>query len=144
MGREKRGERLSAELPAIAVINSTPDAVELLRNAFTAAGFVVVTCYTHDIRDGKVDFEAFMRQHQPRVIVYDIAPPYGQNFRLYEHIRSMPAARGCQFVITSMNPARLEGLVGRDEQVYEVVDRAEDIERIVWAAKEASRARPTR
>jgi hypothetical protein len=56
----------------------------------------------------------------------------------------MPAARGCQFVITSMNPARLEGLVGRDEQVYEVVDRAEDIERIVWAAKEASRARPTR
>lgn len=72
---------------------------------------MVVTGFTHDLRDGKLDFESFMRQREPRVIVYDVAPPYERNFRLFQHVRSMPAVAGCHFVLTSMNPARLEGLV---------------------------------
>ena len=128
----------------IAIVNSTPDAVALLREAMYSAGFVVVSCYTHDIRDGRIDFEAFMRQHRPRVIVYDIAPPYERNYRLFQHVRSMPVSEGCQFVISAMNPARASELVGRDEQLYEVVDRAEDLMRLVQAVKEATRARATR
>src|SRR4051812_8979254 len=107
--------------PTVAIVNTTPDAVEMLRIVFTSAGFVVVSCYTHDIRDGKVDFEAFMRQHSPRVIVYDLAPPYGPNFRLFEHVRGMPAVQQSQFVLTSVNPKNVAGLIGRDEHVYEVV-----------------------
>ena len=128
----------------VAIVNSTPDAVEMLRQAMYSAGLVVVSCYTHDIRDGKIDFEAFMRQHEPRVIVYDLAPPYERNYRLFEHVRAMPVSQGCQFVVSAMNPARVVDLVGRDEQVYEVVDRAEDLMRLVQAVKEATRARPTR
>lgn len=130
--------------PTIAIVNTTPDAVDMLRDVFARAGFLVVSCFTHDIRDGRVDFEAFMRQHQPRVIVYDFAPPYERNFRLFQHIRRMPAVEGCHFVLTSVNPANLNGLLGRDEQVYEVVDRHEDLMRLVQAVKEASRARSAR
>jgi CheY-like chemotaxis protein len=128
----------------MAVVNSTPDTIELLRQLFFQAGFMVVSCFTHDIRDGRIDFEAFMRQHQPRVVVYDIAPPYERNYRLFEHVRAMPVSEGCQFVLTSTNPARLAHLAGRDEQIYEVVDREEDLLRLARAVKEASRARPTR
>jgi CheY-like chemotaxis protein len=128
----------------VAIVNSTPDVVEMLRQLFFQAGFMVVSCYTHDIRDGRTDFEAFMRQHQPRVVVYDVAPPYEANFRMFEHVRAMPVSEGCHFVLTSTNPARIVNLVGRDEQVYEVVDRAEDLLRLAQAVKEASRARPTR
>jgi CheY-like chemotaxis protein len=135
---------MMSESATVAVVNSTPDAVEMLRSALYDAGFTVVSSYTHDIRDGKVDFEAFMRQHQPRVIVYDIAPPYARNFRLYEHVRAMPVAGTAQFVLTSMNPTRVIDLVGRDEQVYEVVDNQADLMRLVQAVKEASRARATR
>jgi CheY-like chemotaxis protein len=103
-----------------------------------------VSCYTHEVRDGKIDFEAFMRQHRPRVIVYDVAPPYERNFRLFEHIKKMPAVRDCQFVITSTNPSRILNLVGRDEHVYEVVDNTDDLSRLVHAVKDATRARPTR
>lgn len=128
----------------VAIVNSTPDAIEMLRHLLFQAGFLVVSCYAHDIRDGRTDYEAFIRQHQPRVIVYDIAPPYERNFRMFEHVRAMPVSEGCQFVLTSMNRAHLGKLVGRDEQVYEVVDRDEDLLRLVQAVKEASRARPTK
>ncbi len=132
------------EPPTVAIINTTPDAIEMLREVLSRAGFLVVSCYTHDIREGKLDLEAFMRQHRPRVIVYDIAPPYERNFRLFQHVRSMPAVQECQFVLTSMNPKNTVGLVARDEQVYEVVDRAEDLLKLVTAVKEASRARAIR
>ena len=133
-----------ADTPTVAIVNSTPDAVEMLRHALTGAGFMVVSTFTHDIRDGRVDFEAFMRQHRPRVIVYDVAPPYGRNFQLYEHVRGMPGCEHAHFVLTSMNPIHVQALVGRDERVYEVVDREDDLMRLVSAVKEAARARPTR
>jgi hypothetical protein len=134
----------SAEPTTVAVVNTTPDAVEMLRHVLTQAGFVVVSCFTHEIRDGTVNFEAFMRQHRPRVIAYDLAPPYETNFRLFQHVRSMPAVAGCQFVLTSVNPANVVRLVGRDERIYEVVDREEDLMLFAGAVKEASRARAVR
>jgi CheY-like chemotaxis protein len=87
-----------------ALINTTPDVVEMLKQVLERAGFFVATCFTFDIRDGCIDLEAFVRQHRPRVILYDLAPPYETNFRLFEHIRSMPALEDAQFVLTSMNP----------------------------------------
>jgi hypothetical protein len=129
------------ESTTIAIINTTPDAVDYLRNVFEQAGFMVVTCFSYDIRDAVIDFEAFMRHHQPRVIVYELAPPYEPNLRLFHHVRKMPATQSAHFVVTAMNPARVIELVGREQQVYEVVDREEDMLRLVHAVKEATRAR---
>lgn len=133
-----------AERTTVAIVNTTPDTVSMLRAVLESAGFLVVSCFTHDIRDGQMDFEAFMRLHRPRVIVYDLAPPYERNFQLFQHVRAMPAVREAHFVITSVNPKHVVGMVGRDEHVYEVVDREEDLLDLVQAVKEASRARDTR
>lgn len=116
----------------------------MLRDVMESAGFMVVSCFTHDIRDGQMDFEAFMRLHRPRVIVYDLAPPYERNFQLFQHVRAMPVVQGAHFVITSVNPKHVVGMVGRDQHVYEIVDREEDLLDLVKAVKEASRARDTR
>ena len=126
------------------VLNTSADIIDLLRNALERAGIVTITAFTHDIRDGAVDFDAFIRQHAPDVIVYDIAPPYDANWKLFQHLSSRPAAKGRQFVITATNPAHVEKLVGRDQHVYEVVGKAEDLGQIARAVKEAGRARPTR
>lgn len=135
---------LLLEPTTVAIVNTTPDAVEMLRVVLSKAGFVVVSCYTHDIRDGKVDFDAFMRQHRPRVIAYDLAPPYEANLRLFHHVRAMPVVQECQFVLTSVNPPNVLRLLRADERVYEVVDREEDLMQFVHAVKEASRARAVR
>jgi hypothetical protein len=121
--------------PTVAVVNSAPDAVEMLRESLEDAGFLVVTCFTHEIRDGRIDFEAFIRTHRPSV---------AKNLRLFQHVRSLDFVRDIQFVLTAMNPANVHKLVGRDEKIYEVVDRDEDLHRWIDAVKQASRARPTR
>ena len=66
-----------------AVFNTSPDLVDLVRRAFEPAGIVTVSVLTHQIREGAIDLEAFIRQHDPRVIVYDIAPPYDANWALF-------------------------------------------------------------
>ena len=132
------------ERVTVAIVNTTPDAVDMLRHTFESAGFVVVSCFTHDIRDGQIDFASFITQHRPRVIVYDLAPPYEKNFRLFQHVRAMDVVQGVHFVITSVNPPNVRDLFGRDERIYEIVDREEDLMTLVQAVKQASRARDTR
>jgi DNA-binding NtrC family response regulator len=130
--------------PVVAVINSTKDIVDLLRISIEQAGFIVVTTMTTMIRDGEVDIEHFIRHHDPAVIVYDIAPPYDPNWRLFEHLAALPIVQGRQFVVTSTNAKHVERLAGAQQNVYEIVGKPEDLARVVRAVKEASRARPVR
>jgi DNA-binding NtrC family response regulator len=135
----------TSEPPVVAAIfNTSPDIVDVMRRAFEPAGVVTVTAFTHQIRDGIIDADAFLKQHDPKVVVYDIAPPYEENWRLFKHISSMPAMEGRQVVLTSVNAKHVEELAGNHEKVYEVVGKPLDIDRIVRAVKEAARARPTR
>ena len=128
----------------VAVINSTTDITDLLRIAVEQAGFLVVTALTTEVRDGHVDFDHFMRQHRPRVVVYDISPPYEANYRMFEHLATMPSARDAQFVLTSTNARQVEQLGGLHHRVYEIVGKPFDIAEIVGAVREAARARTLR
>jgi DNA-binding NtrC family response regulator len=132
-----------ADPTVVAVINTSPDVVDLLRRALESAGLVVVTALTFEIRDGAVDIERFVRQHDPRVIVYDIAPPYDANWKLFQHICRMAPMRHRQFVLTSTNTKHVQDLTGKSQRIYEVVGKPLDLDRIVRAVKEAARARPT-
>lgn len=130
--------------PVIAVLNTSPDTVDLLKHVFESAGFVVVSGFTFDIAAGKLDLETFLPVHQPDVIVYDVAPPYEKNWRFLEHLRAT-ALRGYRFVLTTTNVAHVERLVlPKDEKIYEVVGRAEDLDEILRATREALRARDVR
>jgi CheY-like chemotaxis protein len=117
--------------------------VELLRVSLEQAGLLVVTLLSHQIKEGSADVDAFMRQHNPRVIVYDIAPPYASDWALLQHIRSFESLRHCRFVLTSPNVAHVRGMVGRDEQVYEIIGKPHDIGEFVGAVLQAVKARPT-
>jgi DNA-binding NtrC family response regulator len=128
----------------VAVINTSPDVIDILRRALEPAGFVVVTAMTHVIREGGIDFQAFIQQHEPVVIVYDIAPPYDANWRLFEHLSSRPWMDQRRFVITSVNAREVEKVARTDQRIYEVVGKPLDLDQIVAAVREASRARPTR
>ena len=118
----------------VAIFNTSEDTTDLLRIVFENAGFVVVTAFTNHLRDGKVDLEAFIRQHQPRVIVYDIAVPYEQNWRLYEHMRSAPGCRGVSFVLTTTNVRYVQKLAG-NEELHEIIGKPYDLDQIVEAVK---------
>jgi CheY-like chemotaxis protein len=130
------------DLEVAAVFNTSPDVVDLLRHALEPAGIVTVSVLTHQIREAAVDVEGFLKQHDPDVIVYDIAPPYDANWQLFQHMRRMPAMRNRKFVITSTNAHHVEELAGKDQRVYEIVGKPFDLDQIVRAVKEAMRLRP--
>lgn len=128
----------------VAVINTNPDLVRLLRMSLEKAGFVVFEIYIEDIKLGSADVDSLLKQHDPKVIVYDLAPPYDMNWRFLEHLRTGTRLKGRQFVLTSVNARNAEAAVGNDESVYEVVGEEKDIAEVVRAVREASRARSTR
>jgi CheY-like chemotaxis protein len=115
----------------------------MLRFVLEHAGMTVVSAYTYDIRDGRVDLDSFMRTHQPAVVVYDVAPPYEQNWQLCEHLRSRSGLDPEQFVVTSTNAPVVQKLAGT-ERVYEVIGKPYDLEQIVQAVQRASEANPGR
>jgi CheY-like chemotaxis protein len=132
------------EAPVVAVVNTNPDVVRLFRVALERAGFITFAVHIEDIKVGSVDVEDLIRQHDPRVIVYDVAPPNDQNWRFLDHLRMSTAFKGRYFVLTTVNLDAVEKVVGPDETVYEVIGEPKDIDEVVRAVKEATRARPTR
>jgi hypothetical protein len=69
----------------IAVINSSEDTIEMVREWLHQSGFEnVVSAHVQDIRDGTMDFPAFVERHQPQVFIYDISIPYDQNWRFLQ------------------------------------------------------------
>jgi DNA-binding response OmpR family regulator len=136
----KRGR----DTPVVAVVNTNPDIVRLIRVELERAGFLVLVIHIEDIKIGSTDINDMLRQHNPRVIVYDVAPPYEQNWRFLDHLRTTTDFKGRRFVLTSVNVERLRKMVTMEESVHEVAGEPTDLEAIVRAVKEASRARPTR
>jgi CheY-like chemotaxis protein len=130
-----------AKLPVVAVINTNPDLIELLKVRIEAAGLVVLAIHVADIRAG-LDLGAVLTQHQPEVVVYDVVMPYERNWRFLQHLRGT-TLRHYRFVLTTPNAVAIARLVGKDEKVYEVLDDRADIDAIVQAVREAARARPT-
>jgi CheY-like chemotaxis protein len=122
---------------AVAVLNTSPDTVELLRIALQHAGFTVVSGYIHDIRDGRLDLEAFVHQHEPAVVVWDVSPPYDVQWQFLQHIRQRPACSRCRFIITTTNVQQLRKVAGPSQELHEIIGKPYDLEVIVDAVRNA-------
>ena len=127
-------------LGVVVLFNQNPDALVPLARLLESAGFDVVTALIPEVRNGRCDATAIMERHDPPVVVYDIGPPYAENWAKFELCRST-SMRDRRFVITSANPAHVQRLAGRDERIYEIVDEPWDPDNVVYAVKEAARAR---
>jgi CheY-like chemotaxis protein len=122
-------------LPVVAVFNSSDDLVELLRIALESAGLVVVSGHIADLRRGQIDLQAFVTQHNPAVVLYDLIPPYERQWQFLDHLRDTSPLKKLPFIVTSTNAKAARELAGRDEQVMEILGRPFDLEQIVAAVR---------
>jgi DNA-binding NarL/FixJ family response regulator len=134
------GDRRTTTLGVVALLNSDIDAVAMIGRLLKSAGFTVVSALIPDVREGRCDIDAFMTRHDPAVVVYDIGPPYEQNWAMFQQLRAT-SMRERRFVITSLNPGYVARLAEGDERILEIVDRPFDPDNIVHAVKEAAHAR---
>jgi CheY-like chemotaxis protein len=131
---------MSTKPTVVAVFNSSDDMVELLRVLLERHGFVVVTGHIAAIRKGELDLAAFVQQHQPDVVVYDLIPPYDRQWRFLEHLRSTSPLKSMPFVLTSSNAKATGELAGTDEQIIEILGRPFEFDALVEAVRKATGA----
>jgi DNA-binding response OmpR family regulator len=135
MAEKERKSMTSAPEPNIvAIINTNEDVVEAIRLILGDAGFVTIGAHLVDFKKGRRDLVAFLQEHNPRVIVLDIAPPYEENWNFFQLMKNSQAARGRQFVLTTTNKKILEDLVGKTSTI-ELVGKPFDLDEIVKAVQ---------
>ena len=123
--------------PVVGVMNSSDDTVEMLRVYLESEGFIVVSAHIQEIRRGEQTVEQAIAVHKPTVIIYDVAPPYDRTWTFYHHLRSLDCLKGCRWIITSTNPARLREVApdSRDLDIFEIIGKPYDLQEIVGAVR---------
>jgi DNA-binding response OmpR family regulator len=118
----------------VAIANTHEDIIELLRMVMERAGFVTAGFHLVDIKEGRVDFNDFLAQHDPAAIIFDIPPPYDDYWTVVSTLRLLPSMQGRGVVITSTDKAHLERRVGSTGAV-EIVGKPNDTQDVLEAVK---------
>jgi DNA-binding NtrC family response regulator len=70
------------------------------------------------------------------VLIYDVSPPYEQNWTFLNLLRRLDVMQGRRLVITTTHKANLESLVGPTEAI-EILGKPYDLEVVMRAVKRA-------
>lgn len=119
-----------------AIINTSAEVADLLALVLHDEGFRTVTAYVPDLKGGKQDLGSLLRQYDTRVVVWDIALPYEENWAFFQHARTDPAAHGRRFVLTTTNKHVLEHLVG-PTGAHELIGKPFDLDELAQAVRRA-------
>jgi DNA-binding response OmpR family regulator len=122
--------------PVIAIVNSSEDLVEILQQVFQDEGFQTVTGHVPNFKVGRDDLVAFFERHDPAAVVYDISPPYEENWNFLRLVRDAKSAQGRAFVLTTTNKKALDGMVGRTGAI-EIIGKPFDLNEVVDAVRRA-------
>jgi DNA-binding NtrC family response regulator len=130
---------MSATPPVVAVLNTSDDTVELLRVYLENEGFIVVSAHVAKLKRGELSLEEHIAEHDPEVVIYDLAPPYDRSWTFLQHVRNHPSMKGRPFVLTSTHPRRVFEVAGELDQdsVYEIIGKPYDLQQIVSAVRKA-------
>jgi DNA-binding response OmpR family regulator len=133
----------------VALFNASDDTVEMVQRMLDASGFnCLVGCHFSDLRKGGIDFARYLGQHEPEVVIFDISPPYAENWEFFKTLRDGKAMEGRGLVVTTTNKDRLDETAGKDSEAFEIVGKPYDLDQIkvaIHAAlKRASEVKPQR
>jgi len=125
----------------VALFNASDDTVDMIQSLLTEEGGAqtLVWCHFADLKKGIVDFDKYLSKHDPEVVIFDISPPYAENWHFFKTIRDADVMRGRGSVLTTTNKDRLDAVVGTDSHALEVVGETEDLQQIRAAITVATR-----
>jgi DNA-binding response OmpR family regulator len=83
-----------------------------------------------------------MDHRKPDVVIFDISPPYKENWDFFKTLRDSKAMEGRGLVLTTTNKNRLDETVGKDSEALEIVGKPYDLDQIkeaIYAALKETR-----
>jgi DNA-binding response OmpR family regulator len=125
----------------VALFNASDDTVDMVQKLLTDAGNAqtLIWCHFADLKKGIVDFSKFIEKHNPEVVIFDISPPYDENWQFFKKMRDSKAMKDRGLILTTTNKARLDEVLCEDSYAVEVVGRPKDLQQIDDAIKSESR-----
>jgi DNA-binding response OmpR family regulator len=116
----------------VALFNASDDTIDMVQKLLTASGReqVLIWCHFADLKKGIVNFGKYMEKHNPEVVIFDLSPPYDENWRFFKTMRDAKTMEGRGIVLTTTNKNRLDEVLGEDSHALEVVGRAKDLQEI--------------
>jgi DNA-binding response OmpR family regulator len=129
----------------VALFNASDDTIDMVQTLLTASGGeqTLIWCHCADLKKGIVDFGKYLAKHNPEVVIFDLSPPYDENWQFFKTMRDADAMNGRGIVLTTTNKARLDEVLGKDSQALEVVGKPTDLQQINAAIKAESRKAAT-
>lgn len=122
----------------VALFNASDDTVEMVQRMLDASGYnCLIGCHFADLKKGRIDFARYMDQHAPEVVIFDISPPYRENWQYFKELRDGAAMHGRGLVLTTTNKDRLDETVGADSEAFEIVGKPYDLDEIKFAIQAA-------
>ncbi len=122
----------STHKPLVAILNMSPDFMEVVAEILDMEGFRSVADYIIEYRTGKKDIRAFFDEHRPQVVIYDVAMPYVENWQFFTELRTRSGLKDCQFVVVTTNKKALDGLVGEMGSL-EIISKPFDLDAMIAA-----------
>jgi DNA-binding response OmpR family regulator len=121
----------------VALFNASDDTIDMIQALLTKAGGTqsLVWCHFADLKKGIIDFTKYLTKHNPEVVIFDISPPYDENWQFFKTMRDADAMRGRGAVLTTTNKDRLDEVLGTDSHALEVVGKPKDLQQIQTAIK---------
>ena len=123
--------------PVVAVFNSADDVIEMLRLALETSGFAVVSAKLSEIQSGVMDLVAFVSEHRPVAIVYDLPRPYEANWNFLRLLREVQSLSRLGWVLTTLDKAALEAAVGPTRVVQIVLGKPYGLGDVVAAVRQS-------
>ena len=125
----------------VALFNASDDTIDMVQKLLTDAGRsqTLIWCHFADLKKGVIDFGKYMTKHNPEIVIFDISPPYDENWTFYKTMRDSEVMKRRGTVLTTTNKNRLDEVLGQDSYALEVVGRTEDLHQIAAAIREESR-----
>jgi hypothetical protein len=131
----------------VALFNASDDTIDMVQKLLTGSGNeqTLIWCHFADLKKGIVDFGRYLDKHNPEVVIFDLSPPYDENWTFFKTMRDDKKMRGRGTVLTTTNKARLDEVLGEDSHALEVVGRPKDLGQIDAAIKaETGKAKAAR
>ena len=121
----------------VVVINHDADVLDALETVIGEAGFQVATCFAQESVDR---LAAFIREHDPRVVVYDLGPPpQGAAIEEWRALCQLPGADRRYVVTTTVTTTYACTLDPHPCMVERVLMRPTDLEGVTSALDRAIR-----